>query len=78
MAFIKTVPEEEAAGVLRELYDQDLGSMGYVANYTKTMSLRPEVIAAWRGLSKAIRSHMKLKRYELVTFAAAAALECTY
>ncbi len=78
MASIQTIPPEEAAGKLQELYDDDLKSLGYVANYTQAMSLRPEVIAAWRNLIGAIRSKMRLRRYELVTFAAASALRCTY
>jgi len=78
MAFIHTVPVEEATDKLQVLYGDDLKSQGYVANYTKAMSLRPEVIAAWRQLTGAIRSNMRLRRYELVTFAVAGALRCTY
>jgi hypothetical protein len=78
MTFIEMVSDEAATGTLRELYDADLASQGYIANYTRAMSARPEVIAAWRGLIGAIRPHMKLRRYELVTFAAAAALQCRY
>ncbi|MDR7419634.1 MAG: hypothetical protein QN178_12075 [Armatimonadota bacterium] len=78
MPFIKTVPPEEAADELKEIYEHDLKNQGYVANYTRTMSLRPRAIAAWRALSRTIRSTMKLRRYELVTIAAAVALRCTY
>ena len=78
MAFIHTVSVEEATDKLQELYGDDLKSLGYVANYTKAMSLRPEVIAAWRQLMGTIRSKMRLRRYELVTFAVAGALRCTY
>jgi hypothetical protein len=78
MAFIHTVPVEEADDKLQKIYADDLGSLGYVANYTQAMSLRPEAIAAWRQLMGAIRSKMRLRRYELVTFAAAGALGCTY
>lgn len=78
MAFIHIVPEDDATGSLRAFYDADIRSDGYVPNTTKAMSLRPDVIEAWRGLSKAIRSHMRLRRYELVTLAAASALRCTY
>jgi uncharacterized peroxidase-related enzyme len=78
MTFIRTIPVEQAADKLEELYNDDLKSLGYIANYTKAMSLRPEVIQAWRQLIAAIRSKMRLRRYELVTFAAASALRCTY
>lgn len=78
MAFIQTVPAEQATDKLQELYNDDLKNLGYVANYTKAMSLRPEVIMAWRNLIGTIRSKMRLRRFELVTIAAASALRCTY
>jgi len=78
MTYIQTVPPEEATGKLRELYHQDIAANGYVANYTQAMSLRPEVITAWRGFLGAIRGNMDLRRYELVTVAVASALRCTY
>jgi len=78
MAFIKTVPTAQAAGTLLEIYQEDLKAKGYVANHTSAFSLRPEVYKAWQGLLASIRSHMRLRRYELVTLAAAQALKCTY
>lgn len=78
MPLIATVAEDAATGPLRQLYDADLAAQGYVANYTQLLSARPEVYAAWRALIGAIRSHMHLRRYELVTFAAAGALRCSY
>ena len=78
LAHINSISPEEATGLLRELYGQDIKANGYVANYTQAMSLRPEVIAAWRNLSSAIKMNMDLRRYELATLAAASALRCTY
>ena len=78
MTFIQTVPAEQATDKLQELYNDDLRSLGYVANYTKAMSLRPEAILAWRQLIGTIRPKMRLRRFELVTFAAAGAMRCTY
>jgi hypothetical protein len=78
MAYIETVSEADAAGTLATIYDDDLKSMGYVPNYAQAMSLRPEVIAAWRALSRAIRANLRIRRYELVTYAAALALKCRY
>ncbi len=49
MTFIRTIPPEEATGTLREQYDRDLKANGYVTNYTQALSLRPEVLVAWRG-----------------------------
>ena len=78
MAYIDTVPDAEATGKLQELYADDQRTLGYVPNHTRAMSLHPEVNATWREFIKAIRSKMRLRRYELVTYAAALALECTY
>lgn len=78
MAFIHTVPPEEATGELRELYDQDVKYQGYVANHTQALSLRPKAIAAWRNLTRTIRANMNMRRFELVTVAAAVSLRCTY
>jgi hypothetical protein len=78
MAFIKTIPEAEAQGLLKYLYEAHLRDHGYIPNYTRAFSLHPEVYDAWLKLQGAIRSTMRLRRYELVTFAAAMALECKY
>lgn len=78
MAFIRTIPEAEAAGPTRELYDQDRKAIGYVPNYTQALSLHPEIMQGWRVLSRAIRSNMDVRRYELITVVAAAAVRCTY
>ena len=78
MTFIKTISEERAENLILEQYHAAQKSTGYVPNYIKTFSLHPEVYDAWTKLIGAIRSKMRMRRYELVTFAAAMALECTY
>lgn len=78
MTFIKTVPEDQAEARVVEQYEADLKSKGYIANSTKAFSLRPEVYDAWGKLLGSIRSNMRLRRYELVTLAAAMAIRCTY
>lgn len=78
MAFIKTIPEDQAEGLVQDQYQSALKSQGYVPNYIRALSLHPEVYDAWTKLISAIRSHMKLRRYELVTFASAMALGCRY
>ena len=78
MAFITTVAEEQAEGLLQDIYQNAQKSSGYVPNYTKAFSLRPDVYAAWMNFLGSIRSKMRLRRYELVTFAATMALKCAY
>lgn len=78
MTFIKTISEEQAENLVQDLYQAARKSVGYVPNYAKAMSLHPEVYDAWTKFIGAIRSKMRLRRYELVTFASAMALKCTY
>ncbi|MEO8288229.1 MAG: peroxidase-related enzyme [Chloroflexota bacterium] len=78
MSYIETVPAEQASGLLSELYDADMKANGFIANYTRAFSLRPEVNQAWRSLIGSIRGNMDPRRYELVTLAAAARLRCSY
>jgi uncharacterized peroxidase-related enzyme len=76
--FIQTVSETEAEGKLREIYEGDKKSLGYVPNHARVFSQRPEVLEAWRALQGSIRKNLRLRRYELVTLAAAMALNCRY
>jgi alkylhydroperoxidase/carboxymuconolactone decarboxylase family protein YurZ len=78
MAYIRTIAEAEADGLLAELYAKRLAAEGSVPNHMKAMSLRPEAIQAWQQLVSAIRPHLDLRMYELVTIAAASAVRCTY
>ena len=73
--FIQTIPEAEAEGKLREVYDGDQKTFGYVPNHAKVFSLRPDVLEAWRAFQGSIRKNLRLRRYELVTLAAAQGLE---
>jgi uncharacterized peroxidase-related enzyme len=60
------------------LFAADQAAMGYVPNYTKVFALAPEVYPAWQHLSASVRAGMDLRRYELVTLAAAKRLGSAY
>jgi uncharacterized peroxidase-related enzyme len=47
-------------------------------NFERSFSERPEVLAAWQQLNGAIKAGMDLRRYELVTLAAARRLRSSY
>jgi alkylhydroperoxidase family enzyme len=47
-------------------------------NYERAFAERPEVLAAWAQLNGAIKAGMDLRRYELVTLAAAHRLRSSY
>lgn len=76
--YVKYVPEDEAPGKVKEMYDADIESVGYIYNYTRAFSLHPELMEAWRALNGAIRRKMPLRRYELATLAAAHAIRSSY
>ena len=76
--YSRTTSEVEAEGKLREIYEGDRKSLGYVPNHAKVFSLRPEVLEAWRAFQGSIRKNLRLRRYELITLAAAMALKCRY
>ena len=76
--YIQTTSETEAEGKLRDIYEGDRKNLGYVPNHAMVFSLRPEVLEAWRAFQGSIRKNLRLRRYELVTLAAAMALNCRY
>jgi len=78
MPYIPTISPEEAAGPVKELYDRELAGQGYVSNYTRAFSRRPEVLAGWQALKDAITSGMEPRLYELATVAAATAIRSSY
>lgn len=75
-SYLETVAPEAASGPVREMYDADVATLGYVTTDSFLFSLRPGVHASWRALVKTIRKTMRLRPYELVTLAAAQALGC--
>jgi|SRR5215207_8029627 len=78
MTFIDTIPDDQASGVLAELYEDERAGDGYVWNGTRAFSHRPAVRAGWDEFLKSIRANMDLRRYELATLAAARRLRSSY
>jgi uncharacterized peroxidase-related enzyme len=78
MTFTKTIPEDQASGEVAAMYETDRQVFGFLPNFTKGFSLRPDVYAAWRQLNGAVKSNMDLRRYELATLAAARRLRSSY
>jgi uncharacterized peroxidase-related enzyme len=78
MAFIETVAEAQVTGATAHLYASDTETFGFLPNFTRAFSGRPEVYVAWRQLNGAIKSGMDLRRYELATLAAARRLRSSY
>ncbi len=56
-AWIKMIPESEASGVLREMYDNAETPHGTVDNVMKVHSLRPHTMAGHVALYKSVLHH---------------------
>ena len=78
MIYISIIPEDNAPEDVKKMYAKSKESMGYIPNYTKAFSHRPKIMEAWNNLIASIRGNMDLRRYELVTLAAARALKSSY
>ena len=74
MSIFATTPEGQAFGLKAKIYDDDLRAHGHVAKHTKDLALNPEAYLAFEALISAITQSMDVRRYELITLAAAQAL----
>lgn len=74
MSILEVPSEAEATGLTADIYQGELRSLGHIPAHTKVVSLNPEAYLAWEALTRAISSSLGLRRYELVTLAAAQAL----
>src|SRR3954471_5860120 len=77
MAFIETIPDSEISEEVRAMYARQESFWGFVPNYAKVFSWRPELMALWAALQVGIKRRMDKRRFELVTFAAANGLRST-
>jgi len=78
MAHIHIIPEDQAEGELKQMYQKFNSRMGFVPNFVKVYSLRPEAYTAWGNFLKVLRGKMRMRQYELVVIAAVSAIGCHY
>lgn len=77
MTAIHTPSEAEVDGAAARLYAADRESLGYVASHTRVTALNPDAVAAFEQLIRSVVPSLGMRRYELVTLAAAGALGST-
>ena len=75
MAFIS---EATVDAHTSEIYARQERAFGYLPNYARLFSHRPEVIDLWSELQNGLRAHMDARLFELTTLAAALALKSSY
>ncbi|RTR06569.1 carboxymuconolactone decarboxylase family protein [Halomonas nitroreducens] len=78
MSYIETIVPEAAEGEVLAMYQRQQAHFGYLPNYARVFSHRPDVMASWASLLATIRRHVAPRRFELVTLATARALGNTY
>ena len=71
MSIIETPSPEDVTGPAAAIYADDLEHMGYVPEHTRVMAVNPEAYTAWETLIGSIARPLGMRRYELVTLAAA-------
>ncbi|NTJ42155.1 peroxidase [Agrobacterium larrymoorei] len=77
MPFIDT-PEPKVSRKTAEMYRGAEETYGYLPNMYRTFGHRPEVMESWSNLLVNLRGNMEIRRYELVTLAAARELRSSY
>ena len=78
MAYIHTQTDSDPGSKTSQMFERAVAGYGYLPNMVKAFSYRPEVMEAWNGLLGSIKSGMDMRRYELVTMAAAKELRSSY
>lgn len=71
MSILHTAGEGEAQGAVAAAYAADRAALGYVPSHTKVLAINPEAFEAWKALQGSIAGSLGMRRYELVTLAAA-------
>ena len=74
MTILSTPADDEVTGLAAELYAEDIAHIGYVPSHTRAMALNPEAVRAFEALIKSVAPGLGMRRYELVTLAAAGAI----
>ncbi len=64
MTWIGTVPEDEATGLLKGLYEQEIDLLGFVLQATKSLSVRPELAEAYEKFRQTVWGTPGLTRRE--------------
>jgi uncharacterized peroxidase-related enzyme len=71
MTIIRTVPEVEATGDVAAIYAEEVETLGYVPPHTRVMATNAAAHRAFEALIQSVAVPLGLRRYELVTLAAA-------
>jgi len=71
MSFIHTVPPAAAKADLAAMYRRQQDALGYVPNYAKAFSHRPELMARWAAMFAEIKRPQPRRRVLMLSFVSA-------
>jgi uncharacterized peroxidase-related enzyme len=71
MSFIRTVPPAAAPAQVAAMYRRQQDSLGYVPNYAKAFSHRPELMARWAAMFAEIKRPLPRRRVLMLSFVSA-------
>ncbi|MFJ6418502.1 peroxidase-related enzyme [Paeniglutamicibacter sp. NPDC091659] len=75
MSILQTPDEGEVTGETAAIYAEERADLGYVPSHSRVLAMNAEAYEGWGKLVSAIAGSMGMRRYELVTLAAALGLE---
>ncbi len=81
MTWIRTIPEDEATGELKALYDRLAARMGRVGNIVKACSIRPDVLVEQQAFTGSVTfggSPLGRRKEELIATMISGLLKCRY
>lgn len=83
MAIVKMIPEDEATGKVRDIYEEIMKSLGidFVPNMYKLMAVKPDFLEAnWMRVKAIMVEPGRLDRLtkEIIAVAVSASLGCEY
>ncbi len=80
MAWIRTLSEEEVTGSLRQVYEAELGRLGFVMEATKALSINADLVLAFDTFTSAVKQTSSLSPQErrLISLIVADRLRSTY
>ena len=81
MAWIKTVDESEATGLVKEHYEEAMDIWGFVPNIRKAHSIKPRFMKQLHEFSQAVTrggSSLGREREEMLAVMISALLKCRY
>lgn len=81
MTWIRTVPEAEAAGYVKSVYEAHRNARGWVSNIIKSFSLRPELLRAFQNMFATLMfgpSELSRAQREMIAVVVSVTNRCHY